>query len=205
MPIKHYKDIRIQKNIFREKSKEYRENLSADEKLRLDKKISNRFLNLWHFRDSELLMTYVSTSIEVDTVSIIKRALESGKRVAVPYCIAGTRNIDYYLIKSLDDLAPGTFGVLEPVIENCNKLEVFDGALCLVPALSYDVGGYRLGFGKGYYDRFLTNVDIKKIGICYDSCLFDEVPRGRYDKKVNMIVTESRIIDLSSSNSRQEI
>lgn len=202
MPMKSYKDIRVQKNIFREKSKGYRESLSTEEKRRLDQKISNRFLNLWYFRDSDLLMIYVSTLIEVDTNAIILRALESGKRVAVPYCIAGTRNIDFYLINSLDDLELGSFGVLEPVLEKCKKLEDFDGALCIVPALSYDVGGYRLGFGKGYFDRFLSNVDIRKIGICYDSCVFDEVPRGRYDKKVDMIVTESRIIDLSSSDSR---
>lgn len=202
MPMKSYKDIRVQKNIFRDKSKEYRESLTADEKLRLDRKITNRFLNLWYFRDCELLMTYVSTAIEVDTIAIIQRAIESGKRVAVPYCIAGTRNIEYYLINSLDDLAPGAFGVMEPMVENCEKLEQFDDALCIVPALSFDVGGYRLGFGKGYFDRFLADIDTKKIGICYDSCLFDKVPRGRYDKKVDMIVTESRIIDLSSLNSR---
>lgn len=201
MPMKSYKDIRVQKNIFRDKSKKYRENLTPDEKLRLDKKISNRFLNLWYFRDCKLLMTYVSTPIEVDTTAILLQALESGKRVAVPYCITGTRNIDYYLITSLEDLAAGSFGVMEPIVEKCKKLETFDGALCIVPALSYDISGYRLGFGKGYFDRFLTNMDIKKIGICYDSCVFDEVPRGRYDKKVNMIVTESQIIDLSLHDS----
>lgn len=202
MSIKSLKDIRVQKNIFRAKSKEYREHLTADEKLRLDQKITNRFLNLWYYRDCDLLMTYVSTSIEVDTIPIIQKALEGGKRVAVPYCIAGTRNIDYYLINSLNDLAPGTFGVMEPIVGKCKKLELFDGALCIVPALSFDISGYRLGFGKGYFDRFLASIDIEKIGICYDSCIFDEVPRGRYDKQVNMIVTESRIIDLSSSDSR---
>lgn len=202
MSMKSYKDIRVQKNIFRDKSKEYRESLTADEKSRLDQKIKNRFLNLWYFRDCELLMTYVSTQIEVDTISIIQRALESGKQVAVPYCIEGTRNIDYYLIDSLEDLTPGAFGVMEPMVEKCKKLEQFDDALCIVPALSFDESGYRLGFGKGYFDRFLANIDIKKIGICYDSCLFDQVPRGRYDKKVHMIVTESRIIDLLSSNSK---
>lgn len=202
MSVKNYKDIRVEKNIFREKSKEYREHLSAGEKMRLDKKISNRFVNLWFFRDCDLLMTYVSNPIEVDTTLIIQQALINGKKVAVPYCISGTRNIDYYIINSLDDLVSGAFGVMEPVVEKCKKLETFDGALCIVPALSYDISGYRLGFGKGYFDRFLADIDIKKIGICYDSCIFDGLPRGRYDKKVDMIVTESRIIDLSSSDSR---
>lgn len=196
MPIKYYKDIRAVKNTFREKSKAYRESLTIDEKRRLDKKIANRFLNLWHFRECELLMTYVSTAIEVDTQFIIKQAFEMGKCVAVPRCIEGTRNIDFYLIKSFEDLSPGSFGVPEPDIVRCEKLTDFDTALCIVPALSYDNGGYRLGFGKGYFDRFLTDVDIRTIGICYDACLYNELPRGRYDKRVNMIVTESRILDI---------
>jgi 5-formyltetrahydrofolate cyclo-ligase len=197
MPMKYNKDIRAVKNSFRKKSKEYRESLLLEEKKRLDKKITNKFLNLWYFRESELLMTYVSTAIEVDTMQIIAHAFERGKQVAVPKCIDGTRNIIFYLINSFDDLSPGAFGVPEPVEEKCQILTTYESALCIVPALSYDLRGYRLGFGKGYFDRFLTNNDIRTIGICYDACLFEEVPRGRYDKKVNMIVTESRIVDLS--------
>jgi 5-formyltetrahydrofolate cyclo-ligase len=195
MPINN-NDIRVQKTLIRDESKAFRQNLSFDEKQRLDRKIANRLLNLWYFREVDLLLTYVSNSIEVDTKFIIQQALAQGKRVAVPRCVDGTRNLEFYLINSLEVLATGSFGLLEPPVNTCEKLTDFSGALCIVPALAFDPNGYRLGFGKGYYDRFLSNSNFKTIGICYDNCIFNELPHGKYDRKVNMIVTESRIIDL---------
>ena len=195
MPINN-NDIRVQKTLIRDESKAFRQNLSFDEKQRLDRKIENRLLNLWYFREVDLLLTYVSNSIEVDTKFIIQQALAQGKHVAVPRCVAGTRNLEFYLINSLEVLATGSFGLLEPPVNTCEKLTDFSGALCIVPALAFDPNGYRLGFGKGYYDRFLSNSNFKTIGICYDSCIFNELPHGKYDKKVNMIVTESRIVDI---------
>ncbi|MEI6578196.1 MAG: 5-formyltetrahydrofolate cyclo-ligase [Eubacteriales bacterium] len=194
MPVNN-NDIRIQKTLLRKESKAFRANLSDDEKQRLDRKIANRFLNLWYFRENELLLTFVSNSIEVDTKFIIQQALEQGKRVAVPRCIDGTRNMVFYLINSFDDLSPRSFDILEPSEEKCEQLTDYSGGLCIVPALVFDTNGFRLGFGKGYYDRFLSNSNVKTVGICYDGCISNELPHGKYDKKVSMIVTESRIID----------
>jgi 5-formyltetrahydrofolate cyclo-ligase len=195
MPI-NSNDIRVQKTIIRDESKAFRQNLSVDEKLRLDRKIANRLLNLWYFREIDLLLTYVSNSIEVDTKFIIQQALAQGKHVAVPRCVNGTRYLEFYLINSLQELEKGSFGLLEPPENIYNKLTDFSGALCIVPALAFDSNGFRLGFGKGYYDRFLSNSNFKTIGMCYDSCIFNELPHGKFDRKVSMIVTESRIIDL---------
>jgi 5-formyltetrahydrofolate cyclo-ligase len=189
-------DIRVQKNLIREKSKSFRKILSSEEKLRLDRKIANRLLNLWNFRGNKLLITYVSNSIEVDTKFIIRQAIEQGKRVAVPRCIEGTRNMEFYLINSLNDLLAGSFGILEPSDKLCEKLVDLSEGLCIVPALAFDSNGFRLGFGKGYYDRFLSNTNISTVGICYDGCVFEELPHGKFDRKVDMIVTESRIIDI---------
>ncbi len=197
MRMKKYTDIRVLKNRLREKSKSYRESLNPTEKEKLDRKITNRFLNLWQYRDAQLILIYVSTEIEVDTHAIILNALSKGKKVAVPRCVEGTRNIEFYLINSLDELHPGTFDVPEPDPESSEKLTDFEGALCVVPALVYDTAGYRIGFGKGYFDRFLTATDVNTIGITYDACLFDIIPRGKYDRNVNMIITESKILDFS--------
>ncbi|NLP47624.1 MAG: 5-formyltetrahydrofolate cyclo-ligase [Clostridiales bacterium] len=200
MHVKKFTDIRVQKNLLREKSKAYRENLNPDEKERLDRKISNRFLNLWHYREADLILIFVSTEVEVDTYLIMADALQKGKRVAVPRCVEGTRNIEYYLIDSPDDLEPGTFGVPEPNPQKNLKLTEFDGAVCVVPALVYDKSGFRIGFGKGYFDRFLSSVQLKTIGLIYDACLLDSVPRGKYDKRIDMIVTESKILDFSGKH-----
>lgn len=193
MPVNGY-DIRFQKTLIRNKSKQLRTDMPVHEKQRLDNKIANRLLNIWYFREAELLLTYVSNSIEVDTLFIIQQAINQGKQVAVPRCVEGTRNLDFFLINSLNDLEKGSFGILEPNENKCEKLTDTAGGLSIVPALAFDKNGFRLGFGKGYYDRFLSNKKIKTVGICYDFCLFDEIPRGKYDKKIDMLVTESKII-----------
>ena len=132
----------------------------------------------------------MSTKIEVDTFRIIERALADGKAVAVPRCVPGTRQMEFYRINSVEELAPGTFGVLEPIPGVHELLHDFSDSLCIVPALSYDWHGYRLGYGKGYYDRFLSKYEGVMIGICYSDCVQRKLPHGRFDRPVELLVTE---------------
>ena len=168
--------------------------MSEEEKSLSDKKILNKLLGLWSFRNSEVVLCYVSNKIEVSTRDFIEEALRRNKTVAVPKCIDGTRDMDFYIISSFDDLSVGSFGIDEPDEKKCKKLESFEDSVCIVPALTFDNEGYRLGFGKGYYDRFLSGYSGTKIGICYESCITQKLPRGKYDCKVDTLVTDRRII-----------
>ena len=161
---------------------------------RQDLKILNRVMNLWQYRDSQTILTYVSTAIEVDTRRLIEKSLQTGKQVAVPRCVPGTREMEFYRICSLDELSPGTFGVLEPDPEKSTLLTDFSKGLCIVPALSFDFQGYRLGYGKGYYDRFLARFGGSTVGLCYDSCMVKNLPAGRYDQPVHLIVTQRKTL-----------
>ncbi len=187
------KDIRQVKAGLRDKFKSIRRSFPEEKKRQTDEKIAQRVLNLWGFRETDTLLCYVSTAIEVDTFTIINAALSQDKRVAVPRCIDGTRKMDFYYIDSLDELSVRSFGVLEPDAEKNEKLLDFSHGLCIVPALAFDRNGYRLGFGKGYYDRFLAGFKGMTAGICYDDCLTDKLPGGKYDKNVDIIVTESKL------------
>lgn len=186
-------DIRPLKMRLRNESKQYRLSLSAEDKERNDRKIANKLLNLWTFRDAETLLTYVSTEIEVDTLYLIERAWELGKKVAVPRCIAGTRNMVFHYITSFDDLESGTFGVREPVADRCPTVSDFENCLCVVPALVFDKKCFRLGYGKGYYDRFLAAFKGTAVGVCYEACRKDSVPHGKFDKGLDLFITENRI------------
>lgn len=187
-------DIREHKRALREKYKQLRRDMPADMKKSRDEKIFSRLIGLDAYKNANLVLTYVSTEIEVDTKQFINRALADGKTVAVPRCIAGTRNMNFFIIKSLDDLERGTFSVLEPIPKKCKKLTRFDGAFCVVPALVYDRGGFRLGYGKGYYDRFLSaHKKMYLAGICYCCCIATELVHGRYDISVNVLVTEKYV------------
>lgn len=186
-------DIREYKKNLRLRYKGERTKLSPDEKQTLDEAVFNRFLKLNQYSSANTLLAYVSTDIEVDTRRIINKALEDGKRVAVPYCVPNTRIIQFYLIDSLDELSPGTFGVLEPVPTEEKRLTDWEKSICVVPGLCFDFNGYRLGFGKGYYDRFLSEYTGIKVGICYSSGVRGHLNHGRFDRTVDVLVTEKNI------------
>lgn len=183
-------DIRPVKDALRRKYRSWRENLPENEKHRLDTAIAEQVRGLWQYRRSTTLLTYVSTPIEVDTRQIIRQALEDGKRVAVPRCVPGTRQMEFYYIQGEEALSPGTFGVMEPNPLYCDRLTDMSVGLCIVPAFSYDWQGFRLGYGKGYYDRFLSGFEGRRIGICYSACVQRSLPHGRFDRPVELLVTE---------------
>lgn len=183
-------DIRPIKTELREKYRNLRQNMPPAMKQEYDEAIAKQVASLWQYKKTNTLLIYVSTPIEVDTHAIIRRALEDGKQVAVPRCVPNSRQMEFYYIHSMDELAPGTFGVLEPP---CNQDRLFttaENALCIVPAFSYDWRGFRLGYGKGYYDRFLSRFEGHIVGVCYSACVQRSLPHGRYDRPVELLVTE---------------
>lgn len=189
------KDIRPFKAELRNRYKALRQEMTEADRQRLDEKIARRVTNLWQYREAEALLIYVSTPIEVGTTRMIRDALACGKQVAVPRCVPGTYRIEFFTIDSIEqDLAPGSFGVLEPDPGRCAKWTDLSRGLCIVPALAFDERGYRLGYGKGYYDRFLAHFSGNTVGLCYASCVVEQLPHGRYDKQVDLLVTERGVI-----------
>lgn len=183
-------DIRVVKRELRAGFKEARRAMTPEEQADKDRRILDKLTKLPEYQNAGLVLTYVSTAIEVDTRALIGRALADGKRVAVPRCTPGRIDMKFYLIESMDDLSPGAFGVLEPDPEKCRELRRYDQSVCILPGLGFDLQGYRLGYGKGYYDRFLSRYPGKNVGVCYNICMKTLLPHGRYDKMVDVLVTE---------------
>lgn len=186
-------DIREYKTRLRQKYRTERKKLSPAQKTMLDGDIFKRFLRLNQYDNTKTLLTYVSTPLEVDTRALIKKALADGKSVGVPRCIPGTRDMAFFYINSLEELNPGAFGVLEPEEDEQKRVVDFRESICIVPAFCFDNTGYRLGYGKGYYDRFLSGYSGIKIGICYSSGVRSHLFHGRFDCAVDLIVTERYI------------
>lgn len=191
-------DIKALKNELRAKHRRIRQSCPEDIKRSLDKRLTERFLSLEEYRNCETLFLFVSSPIEVDTSEILQRAFDDGKRVAVPKCSDKRGFMDFYCITSASQLEKGAFGILEPA-ENCEKVSDLGKGLCIVPGLCFDMSGYRLGFGRGYYDRFLERFSGTTVGLCYSKCIEHELPRSRYDKPVDILITEKFINYFSNS------
>jgi len=154
-------------------------------------KICGLVLGTKQYENSDLIMLYYPIKSEVNVLPIMNKALEDGKRVAFPVSNKDDFTMTFKYVNSMDDLQEGTYGVLEPR-EECESVFSFDALekLIIVPGLVYDKSGYRVGYGKGYYDRFLESFNGYSIGVVYSKFLLDSVERNKYDQSVDMIVTE---------------
>ena len=152
-------------------------------------------INSDFYYDAETVLLYWSIDSEVATHKMIVKVLSDGKRLALPKCVDSKGNMLFYFVRSYDDIVDGMYGIKEPV-ENELYTTSDTPALCLVPGLCYTLDGYRLGYGKGYYDRFLDKFRGVSVGLCYDECLADSLPIDEYDRKVDFIITDKRIYNI---------
>lgn len=170
--------------------------MSAEERKQADVAVQQAFLDSEEYKSCTTVLAYVSSDIEVSTAEIVREALKS-KIVLCPRCEKNGNIMYFYRINSTYDLKEGRFGIFEPD-ESCEKYCVFDNALCIVPALSYDKDGYRLGFGMGFYDRFLADYNGMKLGLCYDNCMSESFCHDGYDISVGKVFTDKDIYTINT-------
>ena len=187
-------EIRNQKNKIRSVYMSKRGSLSPEIRAVYDNKICDRLMALVTYRYAEALLMYSPLAHEININKITLHALTNGKTVAYPRCDTIGNTMEYHIVNSLDQLEPGAYGIKEPSAD----LPVYDvkstkNAVCIVPALVYDKSGYRLGYGKGYYDRYLAEFNGAKVGLVYNDFIVSSVPRGRYDLAVDVLVTEKGV------------
>lgn len=160
-------------------------------------KIIETIMGLPEFINCKTIMLYLSFNKEVDTYPLAKWCLDNGKTVIAPYCIQSKREIIPFKINNLStDLSKSSMGVMEPKHDLLEKVNIENIDLIIVPGVVFDKHCNRIGFGAGYYDRFLPKKAklTPTIGIAYDYQIIDKVPTGEYDMPLDFIITEKRII-----------
>ncbi len=181
-----------QKNILRRDILKRRSELSNKEKELKSRKIFNRLLGLNEIKNSKNICIYVSKSDEVDTICLIEHLISMGKAVYAPKSDKNSNKMTFFRMHSLTDLKVGAFSVLEPSEKNEKYIYSDKNDICIVPALCFDRQGYRLGYGKGYYDRFLKNFNGIKIGICFNEFIKEALPIFNTDIAVDMIISDDK-------------
>ena len=159
--------------------------------------ITDKLLNLDCIKNAKNIMLYLDFNNEVSTDSLIKKLLNLGKIVSSPITLKEERKLIPSKITDLKNgIQYGAYNIREPKPECSPAINIKDLDVVIVPAVAYDKNCYRLGYGGGFYDRFLENLrkDAVTIGIAFDLQIFDEVPKEPHDAQLDYIVTESRIL-----------
>ena len=185
-------NIKEQKKLKRRKIKQRISELDSLYCMEADRKILENVLGLKEFQQAKTIFCYVSTKTEVDTIPILKEILASGKRLGVPKC-TGKGIMEVYEIGSLDELAAGAYGILEPD-ESCEKIlspEEID--FSLIPCISCDREGRRLGHGGGYYDRYLEQSRSVKAIVCRSRLMLENVPTEPHDVRMDLVISEEEV------------
>lgn len=167
---------------------------SYDEKVldKLSSKIADNIFNWKEYKNSKSIMLYSSIKSEVRTKNILIKALEDFKIVALPKTL-DMGNMIACIVKDINELKIGAYNILEP--NNCSILNKDSIDIVFVPGVAFDYKGYRLGYGAGYYDRFLKDYNGIKIGVCYSFQLINDVFPDKHDIKMDYLVTEKGIIN----------
>ncbi len=180
------------KNWLRKSIKAKRLEMTAEE-VRIKSSLAQQnFLSSKIYQDAECIMLYMPIGNETHTETVISRAFNDGKYVVFPVTNPKTGEITAYFANQDTCFKKGAFSVNEPISMQEALPSQID--VVLVPGIAFDRKGNRIGFGKGCYDRFLSNISALKIGFCYDLQICNEFESDAYDIKMDFLVTETEII-----------
>ncbi|SHH40028.1 5-formyltetrahydrofolate cyclo-ligase [Tepidibacter thalassicus] len=187
------------KKEFRKNVLKIRKEQNNDLILKKSKKIFENLISLNEIKNANTIMAYLDFNNEVKTDDIINYLISNGKKVVVPISVVSEKKLLLSEIKDIQkEVKIGTYGIREPKQEYIRPVNNNEIDIVIVPAVAYDINGYRLGYGGGYYDRFLKTLrkDAKTIGIAFELQVFNNIPKEEHDAKLNYIVTEKRIIKI---------
>lgn len=180
------------KNKIRLLYKDVRNSLSESEHKIFSRNIMSALINSDIYKQAETILIFVSIGSEPDTMNIIEYSLNNNKKVAVPVCVEN--DMFFYEIHSLSELQAGKFGIPTVSCNNSSIVTDFSKSLCVVPAICFDIYGNRVGYGGGYYDRFLSENSVETAGLCFERCICSKLYVERFDKPIDYIISENKII-----------
>jgi 5-formyltetrahydrofolate cyclo-ligase len=180
-----------------------------DESRRLkDAAIRKRLFSFDGFRRAETVLFYASFRSEVDTLKSIGKTLRTKKRVALPVVDTTHKQLKLYEVKDLSELSPGFMGIPEPVASRSRAIKLNEIDIEIIPGIGFDPEGNRIGYGSGYYDKLLSHRSMRHakkeghfttIALAFEEQVVERVPSEPHDIRVDMIITDRRLIRCNSS------
>ena len=185
----------MNKNIIRREIAKLRNNLKLEDKKILDEKIFKFLIESDFYKKSKRIFIYVSYNNEVDTKEIIDYSLKNDKEIYVPKINIEDKTMKAIRIHSLSELYVNKYGILEPDIVDKNYIES-DFGLIVLPGIAFDKVGNRIGYGGGYYDKYLSVLECKvnKVALAYGFQVIDNIEVEEHDIKLDYVITDNEII-----------
>jgi len=175
-----------------------RDTLTPDEVLGKSNEIFNRLCSLEQYKKAKTVIAYMDYRNEAMTGRFILRCIDDGKTIAVPRVMPGAeRELKFYEIHNIsEDIEFGYKGIPEPKAGILKTVEPSDIDLAVIPGVAFDMERHRIGYGAGYYDRFLLKLrkDCFKIGVAFNMQILNTIPYDEYDIPMDMVITETMII-----------
>ncbi|NYE05036.1 5-formyltetrahydrofolate cyclo-ligase [Bacillus niacini] len=185
-----------EKKLIRKEMKERLTLLSKPYYEHYSTKIANTLYIDPDWLNAQVIGITISKEPEVDTYQIIRKAWEVGKEVVIPKCNPNDKTLTFRKITEFSQLESVFYGLLEPIIEETIVVEPGDIDLLFVPGLAYTREGFRLGFGGGYYDRYLTMYNGKTLSLAFHFQVIPQVPIETHDIPVSKIITNDEVIKI---------
>ena len=180
-----------EKNLIRKQMKQLRADMTRTERFEKSMQIFEQLITVPEFKRADRIYTYVSMDNEIDTIMLIDYSLSLEKRVFVPR-VSG-RDMEFYEISDISELSPGYMGIYEPDINGREPDYSRTGFMCM-PGLAFDKSHNRIGYGGGFYDRYLSVENkLYKAALAYEAQLLESIPAQDWDVRPDMIVTEENI------------
>lgn len=187
-----------EKKVLRKEVLAKRDQLSWDEIKSKSEKIADFLFALPEYVKADTVMYFLNFGKEVQTLDMVPITLAHGKRVVAPKTVHKERRLILSRIVDVDDdLAPGLWGIPEPKPDKIRPVDPSDLDFVVVPGVAFDEQGNRLGYGGGYYDRFFSELrdGVPLVAVTFEVQLLPAVPVAPWDRRVDMVITEKRLID----------
>lgn len=172
--------------------KEKRKSMTNQEVSRFSILAAQRFISSEIYKTANTVMLYFPLGNETDTSYILENIFKDGKRAVLPVSDIKTGKIVPSIIKKDTEMAEGAYGIKEP--KNIISVNPEEIDTVIVPGIAFDKNGVRVGFGKGYYDRFLSGIKAKKAGFCYHYQVTDKITADSFDINMDYIITDEELI-----------